>query len=403
MNQSHRRTVLDPAVLFRRVFDQRFQFMAVLDDIGVVIEVNGAPLRRGMTREQFVGHHIGETPFFKADPAWVLTWNTRLAETAQRREAIAYEDVFTGPEGETRSADAVLTPVFGDDDHLEYFVIEAEDTTERIQVELALRESERRFHDFAESLPVMAWSADATGCCDYLNLRWLDYTGAAPGQHHGWSWIDALHPEDRPDFADLWTTAQRDGAPAEGEYRVRRHDGEYRWFDLRLVPVLGQEEQVTRWYGTAADIHEAHELRRELAERDAQLTSALVAGHMARFTYDLESRRFTSDAFLSELIDVPSDYFARTGIEGYSEHVHPDDRAEWQKQMSRAFNRSTPEFANEYRLLSDGGQSQWIGSRGRVEFDDHGKPRKISGIVFALPGRAPDMDLRAELRTDPRD
>jgi PAS domain S-box-containing protein len=406
MNQSHRRTVLDPAVLFRRVFDQRFQFMAVLDSVGVVLEVNNAPLRRGMTREQFVGHHIGETPFFSADPAWVLTWNTRLAEAAQRREAVAYEDVTTGPQGETRSADAVLTPVFGDDERLEYFIIEAEDTTERIQVELALRESERRFHDFAESLPVMAWSTDAAGCCDYLNRRWLDYTGAAPGQHHGWSWIDAIHPEDRPGFADRWTTSQRDATPLETEYRVRRHDGEYRWFDMRLVPVFGQEQQVTRWYGAASDIHEAHELRRELAAREAQLSAALIAGNMARFAYDLEHRRFTSDPFLSDLIRLPTDSFSSAaGIAGYSQHVHPDDRAEWQRVMSRAFDPATPDFVTEYRLLDDDGVGQWIGSRGRVEFDDHGKPRTISGVVFALPDGEPERASAPHLepRTDPRD
>ncbi|MEN0014829.1 MAG: PAS domain-containing protein, partial [Solirubrobacteraceae bacterium] len=376
----------DPAVLFRRVFDQRFQFMAVLDPSGIVLEVNGAPERRGLARSEFIGLHLASTPNFRSDPNWLPTWNARLAEAAELRDAVAYEDVFTGPRGETRSADAVVTPVFTDEHHLEYFIVEAEDTTERIQVELALRESERRFHDFAESLPVMAWSTDATGSCDYLNRRWLDYTGAAPGQHHGWSWLDALHPEDRPKFADVWMAAIADGSPATCEYRVRRYDGEYRWFDLRVVPVLGHEEQVTRWYGTAADIHDAHELRASLAEREAQLSAALVAGSMARFAYDLESRRFTSDPFLSELIQLPQDYLPRTGIEGWSEMVHPDDRAEWQQEMARSFNPATPDFSVTYRLLGSGPRPQWIGSRGRVEFDDKGKPRKIAGIVFALPG-----------------
>ena len=396
MNQSHRPCAeTTHTTLFRQVFDQRFQFMAVLDTDGIVIEVNDAPLRRGLTRGDFLGLHIGETPSFDSDPQWIVTWKVRLAEARQAGFAITYEDVFPGPSGETRSADAVLTPVFGEDhETIDCFVLEAEDTTERIQVELALRASERRFHDFAESLPVLAWSTDAAGECDFLNRRWLDYTGAAPGQHHGWNWIDVVHPEDRPELGDAWTAALRTGRSMGAEYRVRGYDAAYRWFDMRVTPVFGDEGQVTRWYGTASDVHDAHELRRSLGEREAQLTSALEAGAMARYSYDLETRRFTSDDFLSELISLPEGYLAETGIEGFSEHVHPEDRVEWQGQMARAFNPGTPHFSNRYRLLSDGGRSQWIGSRGRVEFDEHGKPRSIAGVVFALPDRDP---------IDPRD
>lgn len=394
MPPSHRTSALDPAVLFKRVFDQRFQFMAILDPAGRVLEVNGAPERRGLARTAFIGHHLAETPNFSSDPNWLPTWNARLAEALAAGHAVSYEDVFTGPRGETRSADAVLTPVFGDDHRLEYFIIEAEDTTERIQVELALRESERRFHDLAESLPVMAWSSDATGNCDYLNRRWLDYTGAAPGQHHGWSWIDAVHPEDRPGFADAWMVALRDGTPVECEYRIRRYDDAYRWFDMRVVPVFGHEDQVTRWYGTAADVHDAHQLRESLAEREAQLTAALVAGSMARFAFDLETREFTSDPFLFDLIQVPGEFRSKHGIEAWAELIHPDDRAAWQREMMGSFNPETPEFNTRYRLLGGGGRPQLIGSRGRCEFDDNGRARKIVGVVFAIPGAGP---------VDPRD
>lgn len=407
MTPSPRQSHSDHTALFRQVFDQRFQFTAVLDTAGIVVEVNKAPVRRGLAREDFLGTHIGLTPSFSSDPAWVQTWDARLAEAAEARYAISYEDVFRGPQGETRSADAVLTPVYagraGPLDSLEYFILEAEDTTERIQVEIALRASERRFHDFAESLPVMAWSTDAAGECDFLNRPWLDYTGAAPGQHHGWNWIDAVHPEDRPLLGTAWMAALRDGTPMAAEYRIRRYDDTARWFDIRVTPVRGDEGQVTRWYGTAADIHEAHELRRELEEREAQLRSALEAGAMARFAYDLEQRRFTSDPFLSELIDLPPAFLAEAGVEGFIEHVHPDDRTAFQHSLRRAFDPATPTFSNEYRLAGPADRYGWIGSRGRVEFDEHGKPRSIVGVVFALPGAGqPEADPQ-RTSVDPRD
>lgn len=388
----------DPSALLRQVFDQRFQFMAILDAGGVVVDVNGAPVRRGLAREDFLGRHIGETPSFATDPAWVSTWNARMAETREAGEATSYEDVFCGPDGATRSADAVLTPVFGVDGiTVDRFVLEAEDTTEQRQVELALRASERRFHDFAESVPVLAWSTDASGECDFLNRRWLDYTGAAPGQHHGWSWIDAVHPEDRPELGDRWTAALGDGTPAHAEYRIRRHDGTYRWFDLRAEPVHGDEGEITRWYCTGSDVHEAHTLRQALQEREAQLIAALEAGRMARFSYDLETRRFTSDEALTELFELPASGRPSAGMEGWAQHIHPDDRSAWQRAMRVALDPQTPTFEVRYRLMAGGGRSTWVGSRGRVEFDAGGRPRTIVGVVFALPGDQPEDLL------DPRD
>lgn len=405
--------------LFRQIFEMRLAFLAVLDPTGVIVEINKAPLRLGLSREAFVGRHIGETPSFASDPDWVRTWNTRLAEAVALAESQVYEDLFIGPAGETRSADAVLTPVFAaDGSGVEYFLLEAEDTTERTQVELALRESERRFHDLAESLPVLCWSADATGATDYFNSRWLEYTGAAPGAHHGWAWIEAVHPDDRPRLGEMLNEALRIAEPFTTDYRLRGVDGEYRWFEARGVPVLGPEGEVTRWYGTSADVHDAREVQRRLEEREGQLTAALEAGKMARFSYDLERRRFTADDYLREIIRLPAGMDAEGGLDGFLAFVHPDDRTMWQRTMMRAFDPSTPEWSLEYRLQDAADEPTWIGARGVVTFNEAGKPASITGVIFALPGRrgappkkaagsgvpeGPPVSLAWPSRVDPRD
>lgn len=414
-------SAFDPTALFRQVFEMRLSFLAVLDPRGIVLEINKAPLKLGLRREDFVGLHIGETPSFKLDEDWIRTWNTRLADAAALRESQVYEDRFTGPQGESRSADAVLTPIFigeGEQERIDYFLLEAEDTTDRLQVELALRASERRFHDLAESLPVLCWSADATGACDYFNERWLDYTGAAPGAHHGWDWIQAVHPDDRPQLGELLAEALRGCTPFTTEYRLRSRDGDYRWFEARGVPVLGPEGEVTRWYGTAADVHDAREMQRVLDEREGQLAAALEAGKMARFSYDLEQRKFTADDYLREIIQLPPEMGAEAGLDGFLAFVHPDDRTMWQRTMMRAFDPATPEWSLEYRLQSASDEPTWIGARGKVTFGDGGKPLSITGVVFALPGRraipgqaerpvgipdGPPISLSWPSRFDPRD
>ncbi|MBJ7470730.1 MAG: PAS domain-containing protein [Solirubrobacteraceae bacterium] len=421
MSHESRQPAPQSSALFRQIFEMRMAFLAVLDPAGIVLEINRAPLRLGLKREQFIGLHVGKTPAFAGDPDWVRTWNTRLADAAALREPQLYEDLFTGPDGELRSADAVLTAVFDDDgngERVDYFLLEADDTTDRVQVELALRESERRFHDLAESLPVLCWSFDASGSCDYFNHRWLDYTGAAPGAHHGWAWTEAVHPDDRPGLGEILGAALRGTGPFTTDFRLRSRDGGYRWFEARAVPVLGPEGEVTRWYGTAADVHDARELRRELDEREGQLTAALEAGKMARFSYELEQRRFTADAYLSEIIELPQEMGAEAGLDGFLAFVHPDDRAMWQRTMMRAFDPQTPEWSLEYRLQSAADEPTWIGARGRVTFNEAGRPRSITGVVFALPGRrtnaidaarstgVPDglpISLSWPSRLDPRD
>lgn len=407
MNDSQRSKPLDTGVLFRQVFEMRLAFLAVLDRAGTVIEINRAPLRLGLAREDFLGRHIGETPSFASDAGWVATWDARLAETAAAGTPSNYEDLFTGPSGESRSADATLSPVRGDDGEVDHFLLEAEDTTDRLQVELALRDSERRFHDLAESIPVMCWSTDAAGSCDYLNQRWLEYTGVTPGSHLGWAWIEAVHPDDRPALGERWTAALRDAHPVHTEYRLRSADGDYRWFDIRVVPVFGGDGAAVRWYGTGADIHEARELRQSLQEREAQLTAALQAGAMARFTYDVARREFTADPFLGEIIGLASSDLADAGLEGFLRFVHEDDRVRMQQTIRGAFDPATPDWSIEYRLQLPDAPVRWIGARGHAVFDEAGKPLSLTGVVQALPGsaaQAPGIDaLGTAPVVDPRD
>lgn len=408
MNESQRSKPLDTGVLFRQVFEMRLAFLAVLDRSGTVVEINRAPLRLGHAREDFLGHHIGETPSFASDAGWVATWDARLAETAAAGTPSNYEDLFFGASGEQRSADAILSPVRSSDGEVDFFLLEAEDTTDRLQVELALRDSERRFHDLAESIPVMCWSTDAAGNCDYLNQRWLEYTGVTPDAHHGWAWIEAVHPEDRPGLGERWTAALRDANPVHTEYRLRNADGEYRWFDVRVVPVFGGDGRAVRWYGTGADIHEARELRQSLEEREAQLTAALQAGAMARFTYDVPRRVFDADPFLGEIIGLPSADLTENGLDGFLRFVHEDDRVRMQQTIRAALDPATPDWSIEYRLQVPDAPVRWIGARGHAVFDDAGKPVSLTGVVQALPGSpaadAPAAEsLGAAPVVDPRD
>ena len=129
--------------------------------------------------------------------------------------------------------------------------------------ELDRRESHLRA--LADSIPAIAWSADGEGNFDYFNRQLLAFTGDVSPQGGG-----AIHPDDFAPANDLWHECLKSGETYEIQHRIRRYDGEYRWMMARAVPVKDAEGRPVRWFGTAVDIHDAHQLSesRDLLARE---------------------------------------------------------------------------------------------------------------------------------------
>lgn len=127
------------------------------------------------------------------------------------------------------------------------------DVSERRQKELELERSEERFRLMSEVVPQLLYATTADGTVEYLNEAWFTYTGLSPD---ALSWPDIAHPEDKDRTFKVWKTALETGTLYETECRIRRRDGEYRWFVSRAVPLRDDAGQIVRWYGSCTDIHE---------------------------------------------------------------------------------------------------------------------------------------------------
>ena len=130
----------------------------------------------------------------------------------------------------------------------------------------ALHLSERRFRTLADAVPNFVWINNADGEADYLNSRWQEYTGTSFGVQKAQTWVGATHPDDMEAVTETRTIGIRSGNPYEIECRIRRHDGVYRWYLVRVVPFKDEQDQLLYWYGTATDIDDAKRLYHQAKE-----------------------------------------------------------------------------------------------------------------------------------------
>ena len=135
------------------------------------------------------------------------------------------------------------------------------DIEDRKRAEHAVLARERDLKLIINTMPGLAWSARPDGSSDFINQRWLDYTGMSPAQALDWGWAQALHPDDQVRLSEYWLSIIETGESGEIEARLRRFDGSYRWFLFRADPLRDELGAITKWCGTNTDIHD-----RKLAE-----------------------------------------------------------------------------------------------------------------------------------------
>jgi PAS domain S-box-containing protein len=141
-----------------------------------------------------------------------------------------------------------------------------QDISTRKSAEDTLRQSEEVLRALANTIPQLAWMAQADGAIVWFNERWFDYTGTTPDQVVGWGWQSTCEPSVLPAVMERWQASVRSGDPFEMEYPIRGADGNYRWFLTRVNPVRDRHGLVLRWFGTNTDVDEVK--RAEQALRD---------------------------------------------------------------------------------------------------------------------------------------
>jgi PAS domain S-box-containing protein len=221
-----------------------------------------------------------------------------------------------------------------------------------------------------DALPGLAWTALPDGRAEFLNRRWLDYTGLTAEQAVDLGWIEAVHPDDRERVGDYWRSCVISGISADTEARMRRHDGAYRWFRFRASPVRDPAGNISRWFGINFDIEDRKHGEEVLKSSERSLS--LILNTIPAHIYVLNT-----EGAVQYVNQAVMDY---TGLsiedvqqEDYRDRViHPEDFKRVREPRAAGLRRGQP-FSTEQRVLGNDGQYRLFLVRYKPLLDEQGR------------------------------
>src|SRR6266404_3922066 len=164
------------------------------------------------------------------------------------------------------------------------------------------------------------------GWVDFLSQRWLDYTGMTLEQGLGWAWQPGYHPDDLGNVLSKWRAAVAERKPLEVEARLRRFDGEYRWFLKRAFPLFDNAGRVLGWYGGNIDIHDLKQAEAALSRIETYLSEGQRLSHTGSWAYNILTGELVHS---SEEHRRLFGFDPEKGIPSFDElvlRIHPEDR-----------------------------------------------------------------------------
>jgi PAS domain S-box-containing protein len=280
---------------------------------------------------------------------------------------------------------------------LSYDVVHAGTLARRLQAsEAGLRESEERFQIVADAAPVLIWMAGIDKLCTFFNKPWLEFTGRSLEQEMGNGWAEGVHPDDIQRCLKIYTEAFDARQPFVMQYRLRRHDGAYRWVSDQGVPRHGAQGNFTGYIGSCVDVTELMNKEQALRESEERVSLAAEAANLAMWEWDLGTDEVWTTGTRRDLTGPPVP--EKATLEDFISRLHDDDRDQVRQALKAAIS-SGQDFAAEFRVvLSDGGV-RWITARGRCVKTADGKNMRFRGVSMDVTAQK-DVDDLFRLATE---
>ncbi len=233
----------------------------------------------------------------------------------------------------------------------------------RSRSEETMRESEERFRVLADSIPQLAWIADADGSIVWYNRRWYEYTGASPEQVEGWGWRSIHDPSVLPEVIARWKESLATGKPFDMVFPLRGADGDFRQFLTRVEPVRDVNGNVVQWCGTNTDITERRRMEEEIRtshdELDLRVQERTAELRKANQVVQTERKRLFDvlETLPAMICLLTSDYHVAFANRSFREKFGVSRSRHCYEYR---FGKSEPcDFCQTYTVLQTGAPHHW--------------------------------------------
>ncbi len=261
-----------------------------------------------------------------------------------------------------------------------------------------LKRAEDHVRLIIDTLPTMVWTLQPDGAVDFVNHRWMDYTGLSL-QEEIEDPTRPVHPEDLPRVMKKWIADLAAGQPSEDEIRLRRADGEYRWFLVRTAPLRDERGNVVKWFGVSIDIEdsrraeealrsserEQRHISKQLERERTRLVEAQEVAKMGSWEADLQSLNVIWSEQTHRIFETDPSRFHPTRPK-FREFIHAEDRAKVDAAFVASLDKRSP-CTVEYRIVMPDGRVKILEERWQAFHDEEGKPVRVAGTCRDITER----------------
>ena len=290
--------------------------------------------------------------------AFVRSWN----EITEAGKSDSFEARIRRFDGEYHWFLMQPAPLRDQSGEIVKWYVASVDIDDRVRSDKQLRQKDlevaNQLRIAINTTPFLAWTARPDGSAEFLNDRWLTYSGLSAEQALDWDFLVAVHPDDIPGVMAIYKNALETGDLFEAEARIRRFDGQYRWFLFRGSPFRDDSGTIVRWFGANTDIEDRK--RTEEALRASEQSLRLVIETIPGLVHTTSASGELENVSQKEL-----KYFGRTfdEMKDWSSLVHPDDLQWVTKYWHQTIETEEPYDAEE-RILRSDGMYRWLHVQG---------------------------------------
>lgn len=261
-----------------------------------------------------------------------------------------------------------------------------------------LRESEARFRLLADSVPTLIWLSNTDRRFYWFNRPWLEFTGNSLEREQDYGWTDSIHPEDIKRYFDVYYTSFEQRQPYTIEFRLRHHDGDWRWMVNHGIPRFknnDSQDEFIGYVGSCVDINARKLMEKALqrSEENFRLQSQTMAeilwgADVGTWEWNINTGETKFNQRWAEIIGYTLEELAPINIITWQQFTHPEDLKRSDLLLQRCFRRETESYECEARMRHKDGHWVWVLDRGRVvEWTEGGRPLRMSGTHLDITAR----------------